>query len=48
MSGGAVPGVDEAADDGTGADPGRAIRKPMVAPAKTASSSQQTVRTGTK
>jgi hypothetical protein len=45
---GARFGVAEAADTAVGSDPGSTIRKPIVAPATTASSSQQTVRRGTK
>jgi hypothetical protein len=45
---GATCGVAEAAETGAESDPGRAIRKPIVEPAKTASRSQQTVRRGTK
>src|SRR5712691_1086322 len=41
-------GVAEAARTGVPSDPGRAIRKPIVAPAKTASRSQQAVRRGTR
>jgi hypothetical protein len=47
-SAGARFGVADAADTALGSDPGSAIRKPIVAPATTASSSQQTVRRGTK
>jgi hypothetical protein len=41
-------GVAETAAAGTGSDPGRPIRKPIVEPAKTASSSQRTARRGTQ
>jgi hypothetical protein len=48
LSAGAASALADAADTGVPSDPGRAIRKPMVEPAKTASSSQQTVRRGTR
>jgi hypothetical protein len=48
VSGAAGRGVAADAETGAESDPGRAIRKPIVAPAKTASRSQQTVRRGTK
>src|SRR5712691_3309159 len=48
VSGAAALGVAEAARTGVLSDPGSAILKPIVAPAKTASRSQQAVRRGTR